>query len=76
MRRPGGAVSALGLGRYDDICQWAAWATDASAIVVLVIGGNKGSDVSIGALDRQFLERLPGLLRFVSDDLKQKLEAS
>jgi len=76
VRLPGGAVSALEPGRYDDICQWASWATDASAIVVLIVGGNRGSGVSIGALDRQFLERLPGLLRFVSDDLKQKLEAS
>ena len=67
-------MSPLEPGRYDDICQWAAAATDASAIVVLIVGGNKGSGVSIGALDPQFLARLPGLLRFLSDELKRQLE--
>jgi len=69
-------VSVLEPGRYDEICTAVAALTDASSIVLLIVGGNQGSGVSIGALDRQFLERLPGLLRFISDDLKQKLETS
>jgi len=64
----------LETGRYDDLCQAVAAIADASSIVLLIVGGNAGSGVSIGALDRQYLERLPGLLHFIADDLKQRLE--
>jgi len=65
---------STGPGRYDDACTAARQATDASSIVLLVIGGNRGSGYSVQAVDPQLLERLPGLLRFVAEEIKRDLE--
>lgn len=65
---------SLGLGKYDAACAKAMQSTGASLILMLVIGGNQGSDLSVQTVDEQLLERLPGLLRFISADIKQDLE--
>ena len=60
-------------GKYDDACTRARQATDASAIVLLVIGGKRGSSFSVQAVDPQFLRRLPGVLQFVAEEIRRDL---
>ena len=61
-------------GKYDDACTAAQEATCASAIVLLVIGGNRGSSVSVQTVDPQMLRRLPGVLQFVAEEIRRDLE--
>jgi hypothetical protein len=55
--------------KYDDACEAAAEATGASLLLLLVVGGSRGSGFSTYTVDPQLLDRLPGLLRFIADEI-------
>lgn len=62
---------ALGPGKYDDVATYVRVATDAKAVVVIVIGGDKGSGFSIqaevGFVDGPILTKL---LRDLADEIE------
>ena len=62
-------------GPYDEVCAEAQEATDASAIVLLVLGGKRGSAFSFDAVDPLIARRLPGLLRFVASEIEREIAA-
>lgn len=61
-----------GPGKYDDACTAARETTGAEAVLLMVIGGNKGSGFSMQMHDREVLETLPTLLRRLADDIEQQ----
>jgi hypothetical protein len=59
-----------GPGKYDDACTAVRVATEASAVVLLVIDGNQGSGFSVQVSGGVALH-LPNLLRVVADRLEK-----
>ena len=51
-----------GAGKYDDQCTLVRHATDATAVMVLVVGGNKGTGMSVQAESRMHPEMICALL--------------
>lgn len=60
----------LGRGKYDDVCSYVSWKTEAAAALVIVIGGNKGAGFSLQTADPAILEALPDLLEHVAKQLR------
>jgi hypothetical protein len=64
---------ASGLGKYDDACTVARLATDAEAVILIVLGGNKGSGFSVQSLGAEMTAKLPALLRSVAAQIENSL---
>jgi hypothetical protein len=63
---------ALGPGKYDDLCTAAREATTADGIILIVLGGTKGSGFSVqGTLRVQVT--LPKILRQIADQIETDL---
>jgi hypothetical protein len=61
---------ATGPGKYDHVATIArAVAGDADGVLVIVVGGNRGSGFSVQAIPTAALE-LPKLLRFIADQIE------
>lgn len=60
-----------GPGKYDDLCTAARVTTDAQAVVMIVLGGTKGSGFSVQAEGGSITGRLPALLRSVADQIER-----
>ena len=60
-----------GPGKYDDICTEARVAASAEAVVLIVLGGEKGSGFSVQAIEGDITRRLPALLRSVADEIER-----
>jgi hypothetical protein len=64
----------VGPGKYDDVATTARELTGARAVVVIVLGGNKGSGFSVqaelGARDSVAPENMARLLRAVADEIE------
>jgi len=59
----------VGPGKYDDACTAVRVATEAHAIVLIVIDGNQGSGFSVQA-SGDAAAHLPGLLRSLADQIE------
>jgi hypothetical protein len=61
---------AIGPGRYDDVATHVRETTHAEGVILLVIGGDKGSGFSaqLSAIDTL---RVPEILRSVADQIEQ-----
>lgn len=59
-----------GPGKYDDVCTMVHKETDATTVVVIVIGGNKGHGFSVVTKSLGMLSGLPIALRDVADEIE------
>lgn len=62
---------AQGPGEYDSESVRVLLHTDAQAVVLLVVGGRRGSGVSVNAVNPAALDRLPTMLRSVADQIER-----
>jgi hypothetical protein len=63
----------LGPGKYDAVCRAARAATDAEAVILVVIDGAQGTDCSVQATP-DLMRDLPDLLRRIADGLEADLD--
>lgn len=66
---------AIGPGIYDHECEVARKATGADTTVLIIVGGMKGSGFSIQS-NPGFLNRLPGLLRQMANDIEKDMKGN
>lgn len=60
----------LGGGKYEAICLTACEAAAAQAVLLIVLGGNKGSGFSVACHDPKITRELPKLLRSLADGMQ------
>jgi len=61
---------AQGPGKYDDMATYVREQTNARGVIVIVVGGNKGSGFSVqGMSDDQLLLQLPAVLHEVAETI-------
>ncbi len=65
---------ALGPGKYDDICTLVREKTDAEAVVVVIINGNRGAGFSVQG-HQPAVVYLPDLLDMVSKSIRKDSKA-
>lgn len=63
-----------GPGKYDAQCAKALLETDAYAVLMVVVGGNKGHGFSVNSRDRSIVLNISTLLREVADEIDKKIE--
>jgi len=61
---------ALGPGKYDDICTYTQQQSKAAGVVLIIIGGDKGSGYSVRCAPALAL-KLPDVLRQVADKIQK-----
>jgi len=64
---------ASGPGKYDDACSDARVATDADAVILIVLGGKHGSGFSVQSRGGEMTAQLPALLRSVAAQIENSL---
>lgn len=65
---------AAGPGKYDPEATAARESAMAGAVVLIVLDGDRGSGFSVQVISPGVLERLPGLLRHMADDIERDVE--
>ena len=60
----------MGPGKYDDLCAIVREKAGASAVAIIVFGGNKGGGFSVQA-PMAFTLLLPGILREMADSIEK-----
>ena len=68
-----GRPPVIGSGKYDDLCTHVRKAAHASAAIVIIFDGDKGSGFSLQAdamTNAQLILRLPELLRDVANQIE------
>jgi hypothetical protein len=63
---------AVGQGKYDDLTTLVREGANAEGVIVIVIGGSKGSGFSVQATF-EVTAKLPALLRKIADDIERDL---
>ncbi len=63
---------ALGPGKYDDLATLVRDGAKAEGVIVIVLGGSKGSGFSVQAPD-VVMAQLPELLRTMADNIERDL---
>jgi hypothetical protein len=58
-----------GPGKYDDEATWVRERTHATAIVLIVVGGDKGAGFAVQAMPQAMLD-LPAALRTIADQIE------
>lgn len=58
-----------GPGKYDDLATWVREQAQARAVIVMVVGGSKGSGVSVQT-DATAMLNLPAVLREIADEME------
>lgn len=59
-----------GPGKYDKECMAAMATTEASTVVLVVLGGTLGHGFSVVSVDPKISRKLPGLLRQLADNIE------
>ncbi len=59
----------IGPGKYDDVATMVRESTQAEAVIIMVVGGNKGSGFSVQA-PLEFTLKLPNILRNIAADIE------
>jgi hypothetical protein len=62
---------ARGPGKYDELCTYVMDKSDASAVIVIVLGGNAGSGFSVQSIHPMVEDSMPSLLRAVADQIER-----
>lgn len=60
------------LGKYDDDAEELLRKHSARTVLLMVIGGDKGQGFSMSTVDHRMLNLIPGILRYVADDIEQQ----
>jgi hypothetical protein len=60
-----------GPGKYDLICGVARESAGAECVLLVVMGGKYGGGFSVQSSEREYIERLPVLLRMVADQIEE-----
>ena len=63
----------IGPGKYDDEASIARIATGASGVVLIILGGSKGSGFSVQASLPDML-KLPSMLEFMAQQIRADME--
>jgi hypothetical protein len=63
-----------GPGKYDQFATYVRVHTEAAAVVVIVIDGNKGEGFSVQA-DETVVLKLPAMLRALADEMDRDLKS-
>lgn len=63
---------AQGPGRYDAECSTVMLTTGANTVVLVVVGGDRGSGFSVVSKDPETDSKLPAMLRHMADEIEQK----
>lgn len=63
----------MGPGKYDDLCTIVREQAQAAGVIVIVIGGNKGSGFSCQA-DLMATAKLPDLLEIMAAEIRKDME--
>jgi hypothetical protein len=62
---------AIGPGKYDEECTYVREATNADAVIVIVLGGLKGSGFSVQTTTPALTKRLPEVLRYIANGIDE-----
>jgi hypothetical protein len=65
---------AIGPGKYDDIASHALRITSADSVIMIVLGGSKGSGFSVVSTRLDTILSLPHLLRQTADEIEKDIE--
>jgi hypothetical protein len=65
---------ARGPGKYDDVATMALRETRASGVIVIVVGGDRGSGFSVQAVEGVALD-LPQILRTMADQIEKDVQS-
>lgn len=63
-----------GPGKYDDLCTLVRRRSNASAVVLIVLGGDKGSGFSLQGLEESpgvLAALMPDMMRGIADEIEQ-----
>jgi len=60
----------IGPGLYDSECTLMRETTQAESVILIVVRGWNGSGFSVQTTDKQFADKLPGLLRTIADQIE------
>lgn len=60
---------SVGAGRYDEAATAAREATKAEGVLLIVLGGEKGSGFS-AQIPPEAIEKIPALLRHMADEIE------
>ena len=60
---------AHGPGKYDDMATYVREQTNARGVIVIVVGGNKGSGFSVQGTSDELLLQLPAVLHEVAETI-------
>lgn len=60
----------LGPGKYAVECERDLKETQAAAVLLIVLGGKKGSGFSMGAFDPELAAAVPAILRDTADEIE------
>jgi hypothetical protein len=67
---------ALGPGKYDDLATIVRERTAAQGVIVIVLGGSRGSGFSVQVEGADISAKLPAMLRNVADGIEQDVAKS
>lgn len=65
---------ATGPGKYDGITTLVREQTEAYAVILMVIDGNRGTGFSVQTRDPALVAGLPSFLRIVADEIEVDLQ--
>jgi hypothetical protein len=63
------------LGRYDDDVEEMVKKHKATAVLLVVLEGDKGDGLSVSITDPRLLDLIPSILRHVADDIEERSKA-
>ena len=64
------APMAIGHGKYDDECTEVREKTKAGAILLIILGGEKGDGFSV-QIPVEMLGAVPSMLRYLADEIQK-----
>jgi hypothetical protein len=65
-----------GPGKYDEEVRLVQKATDAALVLLVVVGGDRGTGFSVAAIDPKFVQNVPDVLDVVSAKIREQVNAS
>jgi hypothetical protein len=69
-------VKTNGPGKYDDIATQARESTNATAVVLVVYNGDKGSGFSVQSESDDWIRILPDILEAMAKQIREDLKAT
>lgn len=61
---------AIGPGKYDDLATAAREAAEAEGVILIVVGGIRGSGFAVQLEGADLVQRLPKILRHLADEIE------